>query len=233
MTAEPPLTLREVARRLGQVGCPQPGKPAVSKLLGLLKTGELKAGFEFPGTKVCWIPIPTSYWTGVSSHKFGSLRYIEHDKRKTGTYEVRISDFVDEYMQVVSQQVLGTASDSTAALRDELKKALFAAQKAYEVGITAEGWANYLERHQISVSEVSQKSSAGRREKTSWSHLTPIIAAHMMTLDKRPDETRDHLYIATRILEIAKKEGIRDLPVAETLRDIISKVFARADDLTK
>src|SRR5271165_2703113 len=63
----------------------KPGKPAVSKLLGLLKTGELKAGFEFPGTKVCWIPIPTSYWTGVSSHKFGSLRYIEHDKRKTGT----------------------------------------------------------------------------------------------------------------------------------------------------
>jgi len=71
---------------------------------------------------VCWIPIPASFWTGVSSHKFGSLRYVQGDKHKTGTYEVRISDFIEEYIQVVSLQFQGAASNSVATLCDELRK---------------------------------------------------------------------------------------------------------------
>ena len=122
MTADLPHTLREVARDLGRIRHPAKEKPAVLELLGLLKSGELKAGFEFPGTMVCWIPIPASFWTGVSSHKFGSLRYVQGDKHKTGTYEVRISDFIEEYIQVVSLQFQGAASNSVATLCDELRK---------------------------------------------------------------------------------------------------------------
>jgi hypothetical protein len=205
----------------------------VPELLRLLKGGELKAGFEFPGTKVFWIPIPTSYWTGVSSHKFGSLQHVQGDKHKKGTYEVRICDFVEEYIQVVSQQLQGMASDSTATVYGELRKALSAAQKPYEVAVTGEEWAKYLERHQISDYEVPQKSPAGRREKTSWSHLAPIIAAYMMTLDKRPGQSRDQQSIAANVLELARKDGILDLPAVDTVRDAIAKAFVRAEQLSE
>ena len=182
-----------------------------------------------------WIPIPTSYWTAVSSAKFGSLRYIEGDKKKTGTYEVRIYDFVDEYMQVLSHNQQGTTSDTTAEmLRDELKKALCAAPRPYEVGITAEEWTTYLKRNQLSDAEPSQRSVAGRREKTSWSHLAPIIAGYMMIHYKRDGEaSQDQLASATAILEIADEEGVPDLPAPDTLRDVISKALARADALSK
>jgi hypothetical protein len=229
MIAEPNLPLREVAKRLAQIrGLPK-GKTAVSALLGLLKTGELKAGFEFPGTSVLWISIPTSYWTAVSSNMFRSLQYVAGDKRRTGTYEVRISEFADEYMQAVSQQMAETTSTS---MLNEFKKALSAAQQRYEVGITAQEWMNYLERHQIREPAVQKRSSGGRHPKTSWHHLTPIIAAYMMTLDKRPSESLDHDSIAKMILQLAKEEDIPDLPAPDTLSDVIAKIFSRVKRLS-
>ena len=71
-----------------------------------------------------WISIPTSYWTGVSTGKFGSLRYVAGDKKKTGTYEVWISDFVDEYIQVVSQRIEGTTSGSTTAILNGIEESV-------------------------------------------------------------------------------------------------------------
>ena len=232
MVTEPNVPLREVAKRLAQIRRLPNGKTAVPELLGLLKLGELKAGFEFPGTSVLWISIPTSYWTAVSTGKFGSLRYVAGDRKKTGTYEVEISDFVDEYIQAVSRRIEGTTPGSITAFLNEMKKALSASQHAYEVAITAEDWANYLERHQIREPAVQKKSSGGRHPKTSWHHLTPIIAAYMMTLDNRPSESRDHESIAKMILQFGKEEDILDLPASDTLSDVISKIFARAKQLS-
>ena len=123
MTTEPPLPLRQVALLLGNIQRLPNSRHDVSGLLRLLKAGELKAGFEFPGTRVFWIPISTSYWTGVSSDKFRALRYQSGDKLKQGTYKVRISDFVDEYIQVVSPEI----TVAIPAVLDELRKALSAA----------------------------------------------------------------------------------------------------------
>ena len=90
MATEPNLTLREVVRRLSRIrGLPK-RKRAIADLLGLLRAGELSAGFEFPASSVVWIPIPKQYWVGVSSQKFRSLRYSPDDDRDTGTrIEVR------------------------------------------------------------------------------------------------------------------------------------------------
>jgi hypothetical protein len=126
MTTEPPLPLRQVALLLGNIQQLPRNQSDVSGLLRLLKAGELKAGFEFPGTRVFWIPISTRYWTGVSSDKFRALRYQSDDKLKKGTYKVLISDFVDEYIQVVSPV-------SIPAVLDELRKALSAARQSFEV----------------------------------------------------------------------------------------------------
>ena len=184
MATEPNLTLREVVRRLSRIrGLPK-RKRAIADLLGLLRAGELSAGFEFPASSVVWIPIPKQYWVGVSSQKFRSLRYSPDDDRDTGTYEVRITAFIEEYIDVISQKIKATATDQVAASLEELQKALSASNRRYEVAITAAEWTKYLEIHQIQ--EPVLHETRGRHPKTSWHHLAPIIAAYMMTLEKRP-----------------------------------------------
>jgi hypothetical protein len=230
MTTEPPLSLRKIALLLGKIHREPKGKPDLHTLLGLLKAGELLAGFEFPGTKVYWIQIPTSYWTGISSHKFGSLRYRHGDKLKTGTYEVRISDFMGEYFDAISQEFFSQKPDANALL-NEFKKTLSAAQRRYEVGVTNEDWLGYLQQHQIQASVLQQRSSAGRPPNPSWYHLAPIIAGHMMTLDRSSHVSKDSAFIAKNVHELASKEGIQEIPAVDTIRDAISKAFALAEKL--
>jgi len=176
MATGPILTLREVVNRLGRILELPRRKSAVPELHRLLKLGELKAGFEFPGKRVYWIPIPPSYWTGVSSHRFRSLYYAEGDQQKKGSYEVRIGDFVDEYIRVVSKEVEHVGSEKISVLFDELKTALSAALRRYEVGISFGEWQQYLQRNQITEPAThGKKSHAGRPEKKSWSRLAPIV----------------------------------------------------------
>jgi len=227
MTAEPPLPLRQVALLLGNIHQLPKNQSDVFGLLRLLKAGELKAGFEFPGTRVFWIPISTSYWTRVSSDKFRALQYKSGDRLKKGTYKVPISDFVDEYIQVVSPEI----TVSIPAALDELRKALSAARQSFEVAITHEEWTKYLKQHQISDSALRRRPSSGRSEKSSWHHLLPIIAGFLMT-EKNPEQlSRD--YIAAKVRELANKDGITDLPSVATIRDIISKTFKRASEFRR
>jgi hypothetical protein len=231
MTTEPSLSLRKVALLLGKIHREPNGRPDLHTLLGLLRAGELMAGFEFPGTtKVYWIQIHTSYWTGISSYKFGSLRVRRGDKFKIGTYEVRISDFVDEYIDVISQEFFSQKTDANTLL-NELKKALSAAQRRYEVGVTNEDWLGYLQQHQIPAPVLQQRSSAGRPPNPSWHHLAPIIAGYMMTLDRSSHLSKDSAFIAKNVHELASKEGIQEIPAVDTIRDTISKAFARAEKL--
>jgi hypothetical protein len=76
------------------------------------------------------------------------------------------------------------------------------------------------------------QSSAGRKPKSSWHHLLPIVAAYMMTLDKRPGESRDHNAIAGMVLQLAREEDIKALPTIDTMKDVISKIFNRADEFS-
>jgi hypothetical protein len=124
-------------------------------------------------------------------------------------------------------------STSIAQILDELKAALAVTSRQFEVVIQGEEWLNYLQRHKVNDPTRPEKPSRGRREKTSWSHLVPLIAGYMMTLDNRPDESRDHTYIATRIHELAKKQGISDLPASVTLEKTVSEIFAKVETFSK
>jgi hypothetical protein len=227
MTTEPPLTLREVALQLGKIDRLPNGKPDVHRLLALLKAEELKAGFEYPGIKVYWIRIPKSYWAGVNSRKFGVLWY-KADYPKSGTYQVQITDFAGEFDQVVSQETTGT--DAVLA---EMKNALFAARRRYEVVITNEEWTKYLERHQIPASALQKRSYAGRPPKDLWRQLAPIIASRMMTLDKQLLDSRDYSSIARSVCTLGNEEGIERLPGVDEIKDVISKAFAQAEKLSR
>jgi hypothetical protein len=100
MTNQRTLTLRAVALELGKSQAPNNSKIADGKLLGLLKSGELTAGFEFPGLVTRWVPIPATYWMRITSDKFRGIRR-GGNSRADGTYKVRVSSFVDEYFQLV------------------------------------------------------------------------------------------------------------------------------------
>jgi hypothetical protein len=231
MTNEPPLALRSVALHLGTILKVPKRKPAVSELLRLLKAGELTAGFEFPGTKVYWIPISTSYWTSVSTDKFRTLRYRHNDKLKTGTYKVRISDCVEDYIQVVSTDIRAITTGSTEAALLELKKALSAAQDRYEVAITNEEWTKYLAAKGLPTSPAPQRSSAGRPPKTSWNLLAPIIAGYMISLERSARDKADHGHIAEQVLQYAKDSGItKGVPAVNTLKDTISRALSLAEE---
>jgi hypothetical protein len=214
--SEPPLTLRQVVDLL---------QGSIPKLHNLLKAGELKAGFQFVGVhRIYWIPISQSYWADVNSRKFRTLRYKSESKVMIGMYQVRISDFVDDFIHVVSQ---GTTGISGQAL-DEVKRALFTARKRYEVEITNDAWSSYMEQHPT-ASPVQRQSNAGHPGKTSWHHLVPIIAGYMMNLSKEEDHSQKHEAIAAMILQIASGENIRELPSIHTLRSRISEVFKRSE----
>ena len=225
---EPALSLREVLLRLTLIDRLPKNKVSIDKLFGLLKAGQLNAGFYFPATKIIWISIPQEYWTGLPKAKFRSLRYLS-DESKSGTYEVSISDFIDQYMAAVSQLIDSAPSDRGARALEELEYALSASQKRYEVAVRAQDWKNYLERNKIA--EPAVRETRGRRPKESWHHLAPIIAGYMMTLDNRTNESRDHDSIAKMILQLAKKDNIPDLPAVETLADVVSKAFDEAKEL--
>lgn len=149
-----------------------------------------------------------------------SVRFVEGDKRQTGSYLVRITDFVDEYIAIISQKVEVTI-DPKNVLK-EMKAALSSAAKSYEVGVLTEEWQKYLDSNK--PQELRPKETRGRHPKLSWHHIAPIMASYMMTLDRPLDQQS----IAKTILECAEKEGIGDLPSTDTLADAISKALDRA-----
>src|SRR6478736_3728998 len=101
MDIQSAVPLRTIARRLPKV-LNRRGKTATRELLSLLQSGELKAGFDFPGRVKRWISIPTSYWAGIGSDQFRTLHYEKGNKHRPGTFKVRIGQFADEFVQAVS-----------------------------------------------------------------------------------------------------------------------------------
>jgi hypothetical protein len=233
MNLEPTLSLREVARHLAAMRSSQRGKIDDGKLLALLKAGELKAGFEFPGLVRRWIPIPKDYWVRISSDKFRSIRR-GRNKRMTGTYKVRIGRFATEYLQTVNQDIgeypkSEANSMSMAQPFDELRNALAISHLAFEVVIQDKEWKKYIQSQPMQPGQ----NPRGRKQKKGWSHLAPLLAAYMMTLDKRPSHSQDHDSLATNILAIAQAQAISDLPKRETLQKTVAQVFSQAEEFSK
>ena len=237
MIAEPNISLREVAKRLGRILRLRKGQLPLSRLLRLLQSGDLKAGFLFPGHIASWIPIPTAYWASVGTDKFRSLGYAKNDKHKTGTFKVQISPFADEYVRIVSQAVEKDRENkgkiqSTATVFDELKVAISAASDRYEVVIPECEWADYLARHELEEPASETKAKSGRHEKTGWRDLSVIIGAYII---KHYQTTKEQIKIeeaSKKIYELAKDDNISNLPSAPTIKDTLSKIRSKAETIS-
>ena len=131
MSTELTVTLREVAEKLAT------GRKKIddAALLSLLQAGDLAAGFYFPGASPTWVQIPTSYWQKIGSDRFELVRKTEGNDRRTGTFKVRIADFVGTYVEQVVERLKQRQSDELADLRDELTAVINNATSQYEVRI--------------------------------------------------------------------------------------------------
>jgi hypothetical protein len=218
MANESTLTLRTVARELGAFLNPDRPRTADVKLLGLLRSGQIKAGFDFPGLVTRWISIPEPYWMRISSDEFARIR--RSDAR---AYKVRLSLFAAEYLEVIEHDEGGAPSKQGL---NELKAALKTASHQYEVVIRERDWNEYKERYSISASpQTKRRDRRGTREKTSWGHLLPIVAGYLMMLVGK-NKHQDYEAVAEMVLQLARNEGIEDLPLADTIADKVASAYA-------
>jgi hypothetical protein len=227
MNPAPTITLRDAARRLPKV-LRLHKKTAVSELHGLLKSGDLRAGFQFPARVERWIAIPTRYWSTIGAKDLRTLLYKEGNKKKPGTFEVQISQFTSEFVRLVSEELKNEHEDRashdlvTNAL-DEMKEALTASSSRYEVAIRNEDWEDYLHGHHLEE-PAPYEPRRGRHQLTGWRDLAILIGAYLL---KHYRTTPNEIKIdeaAQKIHQIATARNITGLPTSwTTIKGVLSK----------
>jgi hypothetical protein len=219
------ITLREVALRLAKIKSPATSKIDDGQLLSLLRSGDLKAGFEFPGATKRWVPIEGNYWVTVDSQKLRSIRSDEDY-----TYKVRLSDFAQGY----SRLVLSDSSHET--LKDEFPVALAAAPRRYEVVVQSEEWKKYLVSHDLKEPPFDlpkPKGKGGRNPLAGWNHLAVIIPAYLLAHHSKTRQPPNYEVAADQIYDIALKKGIdpATVPQPGALKDVISNVYKEKESI--
>ena len=231
------ITLRDVALRLARLPGSRSSKIADGELLGLLKSGELKAGFFFSGGSSLWIPIPTHYWANVSSHAFRSIGRSDDDEHQLGTYTVRITKFADEYVSALMQQQRhqgdDTAGQTNGLLLTELKLALSHASRCFEALIPETEWSRYLELHNIEEQHLATKSKSGRHQREGWRDVAVIIGAYIIKhLETAPNLTIKNELAADKIHAIAVNDQVRGLPSKSTIKDLLGRIRSKAESIS-
>lgn len=226
MTAEKPITLRAAGRRLARV-LRSRGTVASDELLDLLKSGEITAGFRFPGRTIVWIKIPNHYWSKVSSNKFRIIRHSKKNK-KSGVFMVSLGEFAEDIALQVNENLKNKKPDASSEWQAVLKATI----RSYEAEITEGEWTNYLSRHDLTETTPEIKSKSGRNQKKGWRDLSVIISAYII---KHYSNTKEEIKAdeaSKKIHTIAKTAGVVDLPSASTIKDELSKIKARAETLS-
>ena len=174
MTIEQTISLRDIGRRLAPLQQSR-DKVASDELLSLLKSGEIAAGFRFPGSAILWVKIPTHYWAQVTSAEFRQIRH-SRNRKNSGVYTVSPGDFAEDIVTQVNEQLEKKKSEAS----EEWKAVLKATTRSYEVEITEREWADYLVRHNLTEPGPEIKSKSGRNQKKGWRDLSIIISAYII-----------------------------------------------------
>jgi hypothetical protein len=226
VTVEQTITLRDVARRLAPLRHSR-DKVASDELLDLLKSGEITAGFRFPGCTILWIKIPVIYWVPFSSNKFRIIRHSSK-KKNSGVLTVQLGEFAEDIVNQLNAQL---ENKKTKDL-DEWKALLKATTLSYEVEITVSEWANYLNRHNLTEPDPEIKSKSGRHQMPGWRDLSVIIGAYIIkhhSIEKEPIKLGE---ASIKIHQIAQAEKIIGLPSAPTIKEVLSNILSRAETIS-
>src|SRR5262249_13634451 len=142
-----------------------------SKLLSVLRSGELKAGFYFwDGTT--WIEIPDAHWGKINSTKFGIGR--KRRDPKSGTYRVRPNKFPTQVANALcgSEQPLERQGIPS---RERLVAVIQETTKWYEVTIKTKDFSEYLQRRFPEENNATSNVGAPRK---AWREVCSYMAAY-------------------------------------------------------
>jgi hypothetical protein len=220
---EETISLREAAVRLARIRNPKGRKIESSRLLNVLRSGDLKAGFYFLHATE-WVEIPAAYWQRIGSDSFRRIARSQSEAR-FGAYKVRANAFPDQVASIVCGKLAATAVASRAQSQtDEETAAEIIRDTAisYEVTIKRKEFDEYLTRH--GQTEEQTISAVGRRRKEGWRELSSYMAAYFASHQRdrgtesvKIDQAKDD------IIKAATEDRVPGLPAAETLKEQISK----------
>jgi hypothetical protein len=222
MTQIATISLRDAGARLAELFNSR-DKVAVGRLIGLLRSGDIKAGVLFPaGARSYWLMVPTSHWAGVSSDNLRVITYSKSNPR-SGAYKVRLGQFAEEVAAAVVKEH-GDNLDSKM-----WAPVLAACSKSFEVSIKSADWDSY--ENQIPRSSISDPRR-GRREKESWRATLVLTGAYIV---KHYGETQERIKsqeAGEAIWNLCQAEKIPDLPQPRTIGDELAKILAKAETIS-
>jgi hypothetical protein len=215
---EETITLRDAARRLTLAKDPKAKKFAERDLLGLLRSGELKAGFYILSGTV-WIDVPLAHWEKTGGDKFRAL-HLRRGDPKSGTYKVRANKFPDQVAKVICQKV---ANDKAQQAENSVAAIVTAAAESYEVTLKSKDFQDYLERRGL---KESFPTTTGGRHQKNWRDVSSYMAAYMVAHHRDLTAALKTKEASEVVYKLAEAGGISDLPAADTIKDQISKAEA-------
>ena len=205
---EETMILRDAAQRLARTRNPKTNRIQSSKLLSVLRSGDLKAGFYILGGTV-WIEIPETYWLGINSSKF--RRIARTDDPKSGTYPIRATEFPDQVASIIWSKI-GSNEQIAAVIK--------ATARPYEVTIKTKDFLDYLQSPQREGHITT--TSVGRKRKEGWRDICSYMGAYMIAHYREGLKAGES---AEQIVDLAKADGVEDLPSADTLKEQVSKMI--------
>ena len=237
MTSEMTISLREIAIRLSQLKSKKE-QPDVDRLLALLKSGKLLAGFVFPGLVNRWIDIPQTYWAGIGTDRFLAVTYSDGSDKKIGAFKVPLRDFAAQYIQClaggVSESMKVDANGAVTALLEEVQHAVPLMAKYFEVRVREEVWTEYLSIHNLLDPYERKKPTAGANQKQGWREMSEIIGAYILDhAMSTPTARIKFKNAAEEIHRIAVAEQVNEPPGVSMIQDLLSKIHRRANATKK
>lgn len=223
MTQIVTMSLRDAGVRLAELHNTR-DKVAVGKLLALLRSGEIRAGVQFPiGAQSYWFAIPISYWVGISTDK---MRVIKFSKNKSGSgaLKIQLGLFSEEVAAAVTQ-AHGDQLDNKA-----WAPVLAACSRSFEVSISQADWEDYESR--IPKPSASAGPGSGRREKSGWRPALVITGAYIIKHRRETQENIKPKEAAEVIWKLCKAEEIADLPSPATIADELAKILKKAESIS-
>jgi hypothetical protein len=210
---EQTMTLRDAAQSLARAKNSKATGIQSSKLLSLLRSGELKAGFYFFRGTV-WIEIPLAHWQGLDSNKFRIGR--KPDDQKSGTYQVKANEFAEEVARALWN------NEQTGPSREAVTAVISEAAKRYEIAVKTEDFQQYLLQH---VDAAKTTTNVGRQRKEGWRELCSYMAAYFAAHYRdRPTEALKIEQAKADIIKLAQNK-VSDLPAPDTIKEQISKAI--------
>ena len=218
---EETMTLREVARRLALIKNAKARGVDVQKLHGLLRSGELAAGFYAMNGTV-WIDIPMGHWETTASNKLRKKIVRNQTDPKSGSYKLSPHQFPEQVAAVIDEQAKSNEPANVARLCAIVKTA----GSRHEVTVRATVFRNYLQRHEIVENTMAPKG--GRNPKEGWRDVCSYAAAYLVLHFRDfPGKVPDLEAASRGILDWAKADGIvpGTLPGWGTLKEQVSKAL--------